>query len=197
VNSGIFAGFGLAAACGWNTFLPLLILALGDRIADGDLLVRPYDSLSSVAGLLLLLFLATVELVADKTPRIDHAFDVLGSVLRPGTAGLAMMAISQRDGSMHPILALIVGMSIGALIHWDKVRRRISLAETGNGLGAPFVSMTEDFCSMLTAALALVLGILGPVAAILCWIVVRATYAWGATFGQRSARQSAAKTLRR
>lgn len=198
MNSGIFAGTGLAAACGWNTFLPLLILALGDRITDGELLVRPYDSLSSVGGILILLLLATIELIADKTPRLDHAFDVLGSVLRPATAGLAMMAITQRDGSMHPILALIVGMSIGALVHWDKVRRRISLAGKGNGLATPLVSMTEDFCSMITAACSLLLGIVGPIVAIVCWVMVRATYSWGATFGQRPAgRRTDVKTLRR
>lgn len=197
MNSGILAGFGVAAACGWNTFLPLLILALGDRIADGDLLTRPYDSLASVAGLLLLLLLATVELVADKTPRLDHAFDVLGSVLRPGAAGLAMMAVTQRDGSMHPILAMIVGTSIGALVHWDKVRRRIALAEHSTGLGTPFVSMTEDFCAMVTAAFSLVLGILGLVLAILSWILVRATYSWGANFGRRPTGSPGPKTLRR
>ena len=197
MNSGIFAGFGLAAACGWNTFLPLLILALGDRITDGDLLVRPYDNISSVAGILIILLLATVELIADKTPRVDHAFDIFGTVLRPGSAALAMMAITQRDGSMHTILALIVGMSIGGLVHWDKVRRRIALASAGNGLGTPFVSMTEDFCAMLTAACSLLLGILGPVVAVVSWIVIRATYGWGATFGRRPARSQSPNTLRR
>jgi hypothetical protein len=198
VNSGIFAGFGLAAACGWNTFLPLLVLALGDRVTNGDLLIRPYHTLSSVAGILILLLLATVELVADKTPRIDHAFDVLGSVLRPGAAGLAMMAITQRDGSMHPILALIVGMSIGALVHWDKVVRRIDLARRSSGVSTPLVSMIEDFCSMVTAACALVLGILGPVGAVLSWLMVRVTYSWAASFGRRpTTRAPSAKSLRR
>jgi hypothetical protein len=197
VNSGIFAGIGLAAACGWNSFLPLLVLALGDRITDGDLLVRPYDSISSVAGILLLLFLATVELIADKTPRIDHAFDILGSIIRPGCAGLAMMAITQRDGSMHPILALLIGMSIGAVVHWDKVHRRIHLAEQSTGLGTPFVSMTEDFSAMLTAVCSLLLGILGPAVALVSWLVVRATYAWGAHFGRRPQPPISAKTLRR
>jgi hypothetical protein len=200
VNSGIFAGIGLAAACGWNSFLPLLVLALGDRITDGDLLVRPYDSISSIAGILLLLFLATIELVLDKTPRLDHAFDILGSVLRPGCAGLAMMAITQRDGSMHAILALLIGMSIGALVHWDKVHRRIHLAENGTGLGTPFVSMTEDFCAMVTAVSSLLLGILGPIVAFLSWLLIRATYSWGVNFGKRPRRSSQpaeANTLRR
>lgn len=197
MNSGIFAGMGLAAACGWNTFLPLLILALGDRISDGDLLLRPYDSMASVGGILILLLLATVELIADKTPRLDHAFDILGSVLRPGSAGLAMMAIAQRDESLHPILGLTIGMSIGAFVHWDKVRRRIDLAENGFGLGTPFVSMTEDFCSILTATVSLLLGILGPLFAIVSWVLIRATYAWGANFGRRPTRVRGNDTLRR
>ena len=185
MNSGIFAGIGLAAACGWNTFTPLLILALSDRITDGDLLDRPFD-------------LMTVELIADKVPRLDHALDVLGAVLRPATGALCFMAITHHDSSMHPILAMLFGLLIGGIVHWDKVRRRVRLAHEGIGLGTPFVSVVEDFASLITAACALLYGVLGPVAAVLNWLMVRATYRWGANFGKATiARARAGQTLRR
>jgi ABC-type xylose transport system permease subunit len=198
LNSGIFAGIGLAAACGWNTFTPLLILALSDRITDGDLLDRPFDFISSLAGILVFLGLMTVELIADKVPRLDHALDVLGAVFRPATGALCFMAITHHDSSMHPILAMLFGLIIGGTVHWDKVRRRVRLAHEGIGLGTPFVSVVEDFASLITAACALLYGVLGPVAAVLNWLMVRATYRWGANFGKATiARARAGQTLRR
>ncbi|HEX3301973.1 MAG TPA: DUF4126 domain-containing protein [Thermomicrobiales bacterium] len=198
MNSGIFAGIGLAAACGWNTFTPLLVLALADRIVGGDLLNRPYEFISSVGGILILLALMTVELVGDKVPRLDHALDVLGAVLRPTTGALCFMAITNHDSSMHPILAMVFGLVVGGVVHWDKVQRRIHLAHQGLGLGTPFVSVVEDFASMITAICAVLYGILGPIAAVLSWLMVRATYKWGENFGKGTiARARERQTLRR
>jgi hypothetical protein len=198
LNSGIFAGIGLAAACGWNTFTPLLALALADQITGGDLLNRPFDFISSVGGILFFLAMMTIELVADKIPRLDHALDVLGAVLRPATGALCFMAITEHDSSMHPILAMLFGLLIGGLVHWDKVHRRIRLAQDGVGLGTPFVSVVEDFASMITAVCAVLLGVLGPIAALLNWMMVRATYRWGANFGRATiARARTNQTLRR
>lgn len=198
MNSGILAGIGLAAACGWNTFAPVLVLALADRISGGDLLSRPYEFISSLAGILLWLSLMTIELVADKIPRIDHVFDVIGAVLRPTTGALCFMAIANHDDSAHPIVAMGFGLVIGGLVHWDKATRRIALARSGPGLGTPFVSMTEDFAAITTAALALLLGVLGPIAAILSWLLVKATYKWSSTFGQGTITRARARTeLRR
>ena len=198
MNSGIFAGMGLAAACGWNTFTPLLVLALADRITGGDLLSRPFDFISSVGGILFFLAMMTIELVADKIPRLDHALDVLGAVLRPATGALCFMAITEHDSSMHPILAMLFGLAIGGLVHWDKVQRRIRLAQESVGLGTPFVSLVEDFASMITSVCAVLLGVLGPVAAVLNWLIVRATYRWGTNFGKATiASARANQTLRR
>jgi hypothetical protein len=198
LNSGIFAGIGLAAACGWNTFTPLLALALADQITGGDLLNRPFDFISSVGGILFFLAMMTIELVADKIPRLDHALDVLGAVLRPATGALCFMAITEHDSSMHPILAMLFGLLIGGLVHWDKVHRRIRLAQEGVGLGTPFVSVVEDFASMFTAVCAVLFGVLGPIAALLNWMMVRATYRWGANFGRATiARARTNQTLRR
>lgn len=178
--------------------MPLLILALGDRIAGGDLLSRPFQFISSVGGILFFLAMMTIELVADKVPRLDHALDILGAVLRPATGALCFMAITHQDESMHPVLAMMFGLVIGAAVHWDKVNRRIRLAETGPGLGTPFVSMTEDFVSIVASIGALVLGLLGPILGLAGWLLIRATYRWSETFGQSTIdRARARETLRR
>jgi hypothetical protein len=178
--------------------LPLLILALGDRISDGSLLSRPFEFISSVGGILFFLAMVTLELVLDKIPRFDHILDIFGSVLRPASAALCFMAVAAHDESMHPILAMFFGLIIGGVVHWDKAQRRLLLAESGPGLGTPFVSMTEDFVAIVTAVSSLLLGILGPFVALGGWFLVRATYRWSETFGKATIeRARAADTLRR
>jgi len=191
VNSGILAGIGLSAACGWNTFAPLLVLALADRMTSGDFVGygvgsasdHPFAFIASLAGILVWLFLFSLELILDKIPRIDHILDVFGSVLRPATAALCFMAIGNRDHSIHPVLALFLGLVIGGVVHWDKARQRLALSQTGLGLGTPFVSMVEDGASLITAAMSLLLGILGPFVALASWFLIRAVNRWSATFG--------------
>jgi hypothetical protein len=60
------------------------------------------------------------------------------------------------------------------------------------------VSVVEDFASMITAICAVLYGILGPIAAVLSWLMVRATYKWGENFGKGTiARARERQTLRR
>jgi hypothetical protein len=140
----------------------------------------------------------TLELVLDKIPRMDHLLDVLGSVFRPCSAALCFMAIGHHDSSIHPVLAMAFGLVIGGVIHWDKAKRRLALAERSLGLGTPFVSMTEDGVSIITATLSLLLGVLGPIMAVLSWMLVRATYRWSSTFGEATIASARARAgLRR
>lgn len=201
MDSGILAGIGLSAACGWNTFAPLLVLALADRISNGAILGfgqpntsdHPFAWIASVAGILVWLALMTLELVLDKLPRADHALDALGSVLRPATGALCFMAIGHHDSSIDIVLAMALGMVIAGAVHWDKARRRLALSANSLGLGTPFVSMLEDSLSILTAVLSLILGILGPITAVASWFLIRAAYRFSARFGKATVERAQAR----
>src|SRR5690606_18943947 len=67
----------LAAAAGLNAFLPILGLALADRFTNYVNLPQPYNIISSVGGIAILLALVTIDLIADKIPRIDHINDLI------------------------------------------------------------------------------------------------------------------------
>ena len=201
MDSGIFAGIGLSAACGWNTFAPLLVLALADRVSDGAVLGfgqsntsdHPFAWIASIAGILVWLALMTLELILDKIPRVDHAVDVIGTVLRPATGALCFMAVGKSDDSIDIVLAMAVGMVIAGGIHWDKARRRLALASNSLGLGTPFVSMLEDSLSILIAVMSLILGILGPITAVLSWFAIRAAYRWSDRFGKSTVERATAR----
>ena len=55
MHNPILMGFGLAIPAGLNAFIPLLVVALADRISDSFNLIRPYDFLSSTSGILIVL----------------------------------------------------------------------------------------------------------------------------------------------
>ena len=181
---GAFGGLALAAASGWNTFLPLLILALGDRVA-GDLLDRPYTAISSLGGIVTLLVLVTVELVVDKIPRADLINDILGSAVRPAAGALCCMSLAASDDSLHPVLALIAGLVIAGAMHWWRAGWRRVVEVESRGIGTPLVSIVEDAICGLTAVAGVLYGPAGLVTAVVGWFVIRWSYGWGRRFGAR------------
>jgi hypothetical protein len=182
---GVLAGIGLACASGWNTFIPLLVLALADRIQDGDLLIRPYDLISSLGGILVLLLLVTVEVAVDKIPRLDLIHTIIGVALRPAAAAFCFMAITEADRSLHPVLAMLAGLVIGGAMHWWRAPNRVHVEQASNGLGVPLVSLVEDAMSAITAIAAVSFGPAGVAMALLGWYVLRWSYRWGSRFGVR------------
>ena len=80
----VLLGLGLAASCGLNTFLPLLMLAAGAHFhIFGIELNQNFAWLASDTALVALSLGTLIEVVADKIPAVDHALDVFGTVARP------------------------------------------------------------------------------------------------------------------
>lgn len=181
---GAFGGLALAAASGWNTFLPLLILALADRVA-GDLLDRPYTVISSLGGIFTLLTLLTIEIVVDKIPRADLINDILGSAIRPAAGALCCMSLAASDDSLHPVLALGAGLIVAGAMHWWRAGWRRVVEVESRGIGTPLVSMVEDAMCGITAIAGVAYGPAGLLTAVLGWLVIRWSYGWGRRFGAR------------
>jgi hypothetical protein len=151
----------LAACAGLRAWLPLLLaggmarlgyLQLGDSFAF----------LSSNKALLLFAVATLVEVVGDKFPTVDHALDVLGSVLRPA-AGI-LLAASVIGQVTDPLTALALGVAVGgpsALVPdaAKSTARALSTGLTG-GLANPVISLLEDAAVVAFFALALLLPLL-------------------------------------
>lgn len=146
----------LAAAAGLNAFLPILGLALADRFTSYVNLPRPYNIISSVAGIAILLALVTIELIADKIPRIDHINDLINSPIRPAAGMFLMMAVVADDGEIHEIVALFIGLIVAGAVHAYKSINRTRITVASNGLANPMVSLIEDGVAGMTTFLAIV-----------------------------------------
>lgn len=181
MQNAVVMGFGLSASAGLNAFVPLLVVALADRIANGFNLDRPYDFLSSTAGIVIILTLLTIEIVVDKIPRADHVNDLIQSSVRPAAGAVLFMAVVNENDEIHPLIAMIFGLVVAGAVHWYKTTARPEITLKTRGVGNPFVSMVEDAVATVVAILAVALPVLGAVAAVLGAFALRWTYRWALT----------------
>lgn len=183
----IVLGMALAAAAGWNAFLPLLALALAHRLSGRIPIGSPYTFLSSNGGILALLILLPIELFGDKAPSTETINDRLGIVYRP-VAGALIMLATTADTGLPAILAAIIGAALALGMHLLKVRYRRPLSGILGGIPTPVASAAEDFFVLIGAILALRVPIAGLIllalAALLMW--------WTGNVVQRKVQRDAA-----
>ncbi len=141
-------GLTLAATCGLRAFLPL---ALVSALGAGGLLELP-DALTWMASpaAVLVFWTATVaELVADKVPLVDHAFDAVATVLRPAAGAVAGGALL---GGADPMVATVFGLAGGTVVagatHFGKAGIRLGSSATTVGAGNPVLSVGEDLIAL-------------------------------------------------
>ena len=92
----VFTSFGLSSSAGLNAYLPLLIVALTARFTNLIELRPPFDWLTDPWVIAVLVVLLLIETVADKIPAVDHANDVIQTVVRP--AALAVQVATMPRG---------------------------------------------------------------------------------------------------
>ena len=174
------SGIAIAAATGLRAFMPLLALGLAGRFG----LTRLDPSvawLSADATLWALGVAATVEILADKIPVVDHALDAVATVVRPLAGGLAAYAaLAHWPQPVALAFALIAGA--GAFgVHALKAKTRIGSTALTAGAANPVLSAAEDFSAFGIAAV----GILLPVIAVVLII--------GAVLGLRGIARAVAR----
>jgi len=148
--------FGLSASAGLNAYIPLLVIALVDRLTDGLMdLQGPWAWLSSWWTIGVLAMLLVIEVLADKIPAVDTANDIVQTVVRP-TAGAILFAASTHTIHLHPVLAAICGVIVAGGVHTVKATGRPVLSVTTGGTANPIVSTVEDIISTVTSIIALV-----------------------------------------
>ncbi len=168
MENAVLTGLGLAPSAGLNAYIPLLVLALADRFTVRVTLDRPYDFISSTPGIAILLVLLTIELVADKIPGVDHANDLIQSAVRPAAGAVLMMASTNQDDSLNPVISMIIGLLLAGTVHGVKATARPAITVSTGGLGNPVISMIEDGISAVTS----IFAIIAPIVAIVLLLIL-------------------------
>ncbi|MCX8068832.1 MAG: DUF4126 domain-containing protein [Anaerolineae bacterium] len=170
--------FGLSASAGLNAYIPLLVIALTDRLTDGVMdLQGPWVWLSSWWTIGVLAFLLLVEILADKIPAVDSINDIIQTVVRPA-AGAILFAATTRAIHIHPVVAAICGVIVAGTVHAAKATSRPVLSVTTGGMANPIVSTIKDIISTIISLLSvlapyLVLAFVVLVVSLVLWRISR------------------------
>jgi Domain of unknown function (DUF4126) len=175
----IFTAFGLSASAGLNAYIPLLVVALLAKFTNLINLTSPWDTLESWWVIGVLFVLSLVEFFADKVPAVNHANDIIQTVIRPVAGAIVFAASAQIITDVHPVLAMIMGLLVAGGVHAVKslaVRPAIT-ATTGGTANVP-VSIAEDIISTLLSIIAAIVPVVIAVilvllAALIVWWIWR------------------------
>jgi hypothetical protein len=169
----ILSGLTLAAPAGVNAYIPLLAVALAERLGWLHL-YEPYDVLGSWWVIAIIAVLLIVEVVADKVPAVDHVNDVIQTVVRPAAGGLLAVS-SSGHGSVSPVVLLVAGVLIAGGVHAVKASARPVVNASTAGAGAPVVSTLEDVGAVIVTVLALLVPVLAAIVIIAVVVVALVT----------------------
>ena len=169
----ILSGLTLAAPAGVNAYIPLLAVALAERLGWLHL-DAPYDILGAWWVIAIIAVLLTVEVVADKVPAVDHVNDVIQTVVRPAAGGLLAVSASGH-GSVSPVVLLVAGVLIAGGVHAVKASARPGVNVSTAGARAPVVSTREDIGAVIVTVLALLVPVLAAIVIIATFVLAIVT----------------------
>lgn len=168
-------GIGLAAACGFRVFVPLLGMSLAHRtgylpLADG------FQWAGSDGALLFLAVATGVEILGYFVPFIDNALDTIATpaavVAGIGASGAVLGDFSP---GMQWTLATVAGGGIAGLVQGGTVATRGASSMSTGGVGNFLVAGGEALLSGLTTVLAIAAPLVALAAvAGFCFLGVRA-----------------------
>lgn len=166
-------GTSLAASAGLNAWMPLFLLGLADRFLPAVQLPAGWSWLSSDLSLWIVGALLLLEIVADKIPALDSLNDVLQSILRPASGGIAFGAgasartIAVEDPasffSTNVWVPVVIGIGVALVVHVTKATARVAANATTAGFAAPVLSTVEDGASALLTIAAIVVPALAAI----------------------------------
>ena len=154
----VITGIALAAPAGLNAYIPLLAVAVSERL--GWIQLRePFDILGEWWLIAIIAVLLLVEIVADKVPAVDSVNDAIQTIVRPAAGGLLAVAAAGA-GEIHPVVLVVVGVLMAGGVHAAKASARPALNAVTGGTAAPVASTAEDLVAVVMTALAILAPLL-------------------------------------
>ena len=168
----VLLGIGLAAACGFRVFVPLLVMSIA--ALTGHLQLAPeFAWIGSWPALIVFAVATLLEIAAYYVPWLDNLLD---TVATPAAivAGIIVTASVVLD--MSPVLrwplAVIAGGGVAGIIQGATVMARKASTLATAGIATPLVSTIESGGSVVMSVLSMMLpGLAGAIAVLLVFLV--------------------------
>ncbi len=140
---GAFAGIGLAAACGFRVFVPLLVLSLASRAGEMTL-GHGFGWVASYPATIAFAVATGLEIAGYFIPWVDHLLD---AVATPTAIVAGVLVTASSLGHASPFLqwtvAILAGGGTAAVFQGLTATVRSLSTLTTGGLGNPVVSTAE------------------------------------------------------
>ena len=151
----LLVGTGLAAACGFRVFVPLLVMSVAARAGHLQL-GAGFGWIASAPALTAFAAATALEIAGYFIPYVDHVLDVLAA---PAAVVAGTLATASSVIGMSPFLkwslAVIAGGGLAALVHAATGATRAASTATTGGLANPVVAAAEAGSSTLLSILAI------------------------------------------
>ncbi|MGC6456012.1 MAG: DUF4126 domain-containing protein [Coraliomargaritaceae bacterium] len=184
----IFAGIGLAAACGFRVFVPLFIASLAansgmdaEFLGGGfnvEALLGEHHWLGSTPVTIALGVATVLEIGSYYIPWLDNLLDSIATpaaVVAGTFISGEMMPQVLDDSALKWVLGAVLGGGSAGLVQTATVITRSASSATTGGLGNPAVSTAELGGAVLTAVLAILVPVVaGLLVVVLVFFAVRA-----------------------
>jgi hypothetical protein len=150
----ISLGLGLAAACGFRVFLPLLVLSVSAH--NGQVQLGPeFQWLATTPALVVLSTATILEVLGYYFPFVDNALDAVATPAATLAGTLATAAIlTDLPPAFHWALAAIAGGGLATGIQVGTVKARALASMTTLGTGNAVLSTAENGTSASVALVA-------------------------------------------
>jgi hypothetical protein len=169
---GILIGIGLAAACGFRVFVPLLVMGAAARLGWFD--PSPgFAWLAATPALVAFGAATLLELAAAHVPWVDHALDVIAAPLAVMAGALTMAgALGEASPLLRWTLALIAGGGTAGLFHGLNAMLRVGSTATTAGFGNPVFAMIESVGAFVLAVVAVLVPLAGVALGVLLAVLI-------------------------
>jgi hypothetical protein len=168
VMMALMSGLGLSASAGLNAYIPLLLMALAAKFFPSLITLSPqFRFITEPWFIGIVAVLLIIEVFADKVPLVDHANDLIGTIVRPAAGALLFAASTGAVTNIDPKVAAVAGLLIAGAAHGAKATARPIVTATTGGFGNPVVSTVEDVTAFVTSLVAILAPLLIGVAAVI------------------------------
>jgi len=163
----ICLGIGLAAACGFRVFVPMLVVAIAAK-ADWVTLADGFGWLDSWGAVITFAVATLLEVGAYYVPWLDNLLDTIAA---PAAAIAGVIVTAAVIGDMHPLLAwsvsIIAGGGVAGTVKTGLAGVRAGSSVTTAGTANPLLSTIEWISALAMSVLAIVLPIAAAIIAVM------------------------------
>lgn len=164
----ICLGVGLAAACGFRVFVPLLLIGVAAK-TEYLTLAEGMEWMASAPAILCFFIATVLEIAAYYIPWLDNLLDTIASPAAVIAGAVAAASVVQE---MSPFLrwtlAIIAGGGVAAVVQSGTVALRSGSTATSGGFTNFLVSTLELVMSVVVTVLSIAL----PVITVLCIVLI-------------------------